>query len=276
MMESLSPAQALAIVDNCPFALLILDQQGAVISYNRSFEQLVGQAQAADLRGNKVTTLNNHPLRVLLKDEKSICWTDNSNVKHHFEVHNFDLPGENSAQARLFIDIDRQVQLEQAHARLDEELKQQVMTDSVTGLLNQRGMMLALEPQVARSRRYNSTISVLMMEVHGEQPDDRLLQRVAHLLKDQLRWADLIGCNEQHEFILVLPETTPEAALRLADKLRQRLLALAEQELAGEHINTCYGVTDWRRNDNATSLLKRAGMALSQARSEQGEHAIAL
>ncbi|HHJ16995.1 MAG TPA: GGDEF domain-containing protein [Gammaproteobacteria bacterium] len=274
MTEFLSPAQALAIVDNCPFALLVLDKQDCVISYNHGFEQLVGRARAMNLHGKCLPALREHPLQALLRNEKSVCWTDPEDIKHHFEVHNFELDGE--TRARLFIGIDRQVQLEQAHARLDLELKQQVMTDSVTGLLNQRGMMLALEPQVARSRRYNSTISVLMMEVHGEQQHNRLLQQVARLLKDQLRWADLIGCNERHEFILVLPETAPDAALRLADKLRQRLLALGEEMPGGEHINTCYGVTDWRRNDNATSLLKRAGMALSQARSEQGEHAIAL
>jgi GGDEF domain-containing protein len=99
---------------------------------------------------------------------------------------------------------------------------------------------------------------------------------VARLLKDQLRWADLVGCTEQHEFMLVLPETTTDAALLLAGKLTGRLRDLAGQELGGESLDSCYGVTGWRRSDTAESLLARAGVALSQARAEQRPHAIAL
>jgi len=276
MTEILSAQHALAIVEHCPFALLVTDINGRIISYNPAFEQLVGRAQADDLQGHSLADIGNHPARKLLGPEESVCWTDRNDRQYHFEIQRIDLPGKTFAQARLFIDVSRQVELEQAHDSLNEELKQQTLTDSVTGLLNQRGVLLALEPQVARSRRYNSPMTVIMMDAQCQSDGDNVRLHVARLLKDQLRWADLIGCTEQHEFLLILPETTPEAGLRLAAKLQQRLREMSEQELGSAEVDTCYGVTGWRRSDNAKTLLKRAGMALSRARSEHHQQPIAL
>jgi len=274
MTEYLSEKHALAIVNSCPFPVLVMDKRGCVLSYNRAFEQLVGRDQASDLQGHEYSKPVNHPLRMLLSREKSICWTDRKNNKHHFEIHCIDLEGEDPAQARLFVDVGKQTELEQAHAALNEELKQHILTDTVTGLLNWRGIMLALEPQVARSRRYNSPMSVIMMEIHCDGDKDHLLLQIARLLKDQLRWADLVGCSEQHDFILVLPETTAESAMQLAGKLEQRVAEMGG-EIDSQNPSICYGVTGWRKKDNAGTLLKRAGKALSEARSQQGELSIA-
>jgi len=275
MTEYLSEKHSLAIVNNGPFPVLVMDRRGGVLSYNRAFEQLVGRDQASDLLGHKHSKPGNHPLQLLLDGDKSICWTDSNHTRHHLEVHCIDLAGEDHAQARLFVDISKRAELEQTQTTLNEELEQHILTDTVTGLLNQRGIMLALEPQVARSRRYNNPMSIIMMEVHCDGDRDQLLLHVARLLKDQLRWADLIGSSEQHNFILVLPETTEVSAMQLADKLEQRL-AETGNEFDVQNLSICYGVTGWLKKDSAGTLLKRASMALSEARSRQGEHSIAL
>ncbi|HHH43095.1 MAG TPA: sensor domain-containing diguanylate cyclase [Gammaproteobacteria bacterium] len=275
MSENLSPKHAVAIVEHIPFPVVLMDRQGCVCGYNPAFEQLVGRLQASDLQGRNYSGLVNHPVRMLLGSDRFLRWTDRNDAEHHFEVHCIELPGEACEQARLYVDVSKQVELEQAQTRLNEELKQHVLTDPVTGLLNSRGIVLALEPQVARSRRYNSAMSVIMMEVHCEGDQEPLLLHVARLLKDQLRWADLIGCNEQRELILVLPETTEASAQQLGGKL-ERLLAEASDEIDAGKLGTCYGVAGWRKKDNAGTLLRRAGMALSEARARQTGHAIAL
>ena len=276
MTAKLSAQHALAIVEHCSLPLLVTDRQGRVISYNQAFERLVGGDQASELQGAGYADLGDHPARMLLGPETSLCWTDHDAIRHCFEVQDIDLPDADFVQARLFVDISRRVELEQAYATLNDELEQHILTDRATGLLNRRGVMLALEPQVARSRRYNSPMTVMMLDVHCQQDCEATRLHVARLLKDQLRWADLIGCTEQHEFMLVLPETTTDAALLLAEKLTGHLRDLAGQEPGGESLDGCYGVTGWRRSDTAESLLARAGMALSQARAEQRPHAIAL
>jgi len=275
MSENLSPQYALAIIDNCPFPVVLMDRHNCISGYNQAFERLVGRFQASELQGHAFGQLDNHPLRMLLARDTFVSWTDRNNTEHHFEVHSIELPGEEGVRAHLYTDISKQIELERAHTALNEELKQHTLTDAATGLLNLRGVMLALEPQVARSRRYNSAISVIMMEVHCEGEKQQQLLHVTRLLKDQLRWADLIGCNEQHELILVLPETTEQSAMQLARKLERRLTETSD-ELSTGNLSTCYGVTGWRKKDNAGTLLRRAGVALSAARSRKSEHAIAL
>jgi diguanylate cyclase (GGDEF)-like protein len=276
MTECLSPQYALSILHNCQIPLLVLDKQGRMLCCNQAFERLVGRSLSADMQGYGYNDLGNHPARLLLSEENTVCWDDRNATTHHFEILTIDLPDADRAQARLFIDISRQVSLEQAHARLDEELKQQILTDHDTGLLNERGILLALEPQVARSRRYNSTMSVVILDTHCPGNDTGVHPQIARLLKDQLRWADLIGCNGKREFILVLPETSPEASAQLIGKLRGLLDKMADQLLDGETISTHYGIAGWRRNDTAETLLGRARMALSQACSEQDEQPVAL
>jgi diguanylate cyclase (GGDEF)-like protein len=278
MAETSPLNEALAIIADCPFPLLILDRSGRVTGYNRALEQLVGAERASGLRDLNADSLDDHPLRALLTRERSVCWSDANDEQRYFEIHRTLLTEHNHLEARFFVDITRQVALENTSSRLNKELEEQTLTDPITGLLNSRGLMLALEPQVARSRRYNSPISVVMLDVNGGENGRQMLVATARLLKDQLRWADLVACTEKQQFVLVLPETQTEAALKLAGKLRQQLQALAANNDAAGPCRPCYGVTGWRRNDNAKTLLKRAAAALGRARSSQrdGDRPIAL
>lgn len=276
MTANLSAQHALAIIENCPLPLLLMDRYERVLGYNQAFAQLVGDARASEMEGCNSADLGDHPAHALLTSETSVCWTGQHGTPFHFGITTINLDDGDARHARLYIDISRQIELERAHDSLTDELRQNILTDRVTGLLNQRGVMLALEPQVARSRRYNSPMAVIMMAVNNGDDSDSLRLHVARLLKDQLRWADLIGCSEQREFMLILPETTAEAAVRLADKLTQSVQDMARQQLGALPEEVCYGVTGWRRSDNADTLLSRAGMALVQARSAHTAHAVAL
>ncbi len=276
MTECLSPQYALSILNHCQLPLLVLDNQGRTLGYNPAFERLVGRSQAADLQGYSYADLGNHPARVLFGDDSAVRWEDRNAKTHHFEIQTIDLPDADNAQARLFVDISRQVFLEQAHSRLNEEFKQHTLTDNDTGLLNERGIMLALEPQVARSRRYNSAMSVVILDAHCTTDSAGAHPHIARLLKDQLRWADLIGCNSENEFILVLPETGSDACLLLIEKLRGLLNEMAARAFEGQTINMTFGIASWRRVDNAETLLGRARMSLMQSRSEKSAHTAAL
>jgi len=263
MSETLSPEQALRLIDTCPIPMVILDCHGAIRACNPAFTSMVGQSRAREQSD-------------LLGDAAQVSWTGSDTQLRHYAIHRSDTGGDEPLEVRYFIDITRQVMLEQSQQALREELREQSLTDTVTGLLNQRGVMLALEPQVARSRRYNSPISVVSLDVQGTGNDDSLRKRVAQHLKDQLRWADLVGCNDAQCFLLVLPETAQESALRLAEKLRTRLVEFAQQEFPGQALSVTYGVTGWRRTDNATTLLKRSALALQQARPGQVHQPVAL
>lgn len=246
-----------AILATCPTALLAVDAQGQVQAHNPALLALTGLS-ANDLAGPALTGL-----RVLDGDA---LWTRPDGKALHLRV--LHSPLEDGGET-LWIEDLSELQ------GLREELRAQSLTDAHTGLFNTRGVTLALEPQVARSRRYNSPpMAVIMMEAGTEPASADTRRVVARLLKDQLRWADIIGCSEQGEFILVLPETSRDDALKLADKLSAHL-----RGPDGESVPEpwpCYGVTEWRKSDSATTLLQRAASALQQARDAQQGMAVAL
>jgi GGDEF domain-containing protein len=185
----------------------------------------------------------------------------------HLEVQRVELP--DGAHARLYLNISREI-------AYHDGLRQHILTDPDTGLLNRRGIMLALEPQVARSRRYNRPISVIVLEVSCAPDDAAIRKQIAQQLKDQLRWADTIGCTGPREFLLVLPETTEEAALQLVDKLKTCLNTMPLTHCAGHALPVYFGVTSWKRNDNASSLLTRATAAVSRSRDANNHQAVGL
>jgi len=276
MPATLSPEQALSLIDTCPIPLLVLDHKGVIYACNPAFTEIVGKSKTGELVGKSANTPSGQPLAALLGAGKRVSWTGADGQQHHYEVQRSSTGGESPLEVRYFIDVTRQLALEHSQHALREEIREHTLTDSVTGLLNQRGVMLALEPQVARSRRYNSPISVVTLDVYGTGDDDTLRKLVAQQLKDQLRWADLVGCDDKQAFVLVLPETAQEAALRLAEKLCTKLVEVAQHELSGETLSAFYGVTSWRRTDSAVTLLKRSSLALGQARAEQDQQPAAV
>ncbi|MFN2337637.1 MAG: GGDEF domain-containing protein [Gammaproteobacteria bacterium] len=245
-----------AIFATCPTALLVVDTQGHVQAHNPALLALTGLS-ASDLAGPALAGL-----RALDGDA---IWTRPDGQALHLRALHRPLEGGGEA---LWIEDLSEMQ------GLREELRAQSLTDAHTGLFNTRGVTLALEPQVARSRRYNSPMAVIMMEAGAEPTSVDTRRAVARLLKDQLRWADIIGCSEQGEFILVLPETSRDDALKLADKLSAHLRGPDGESVS--ELWPCYGVTEWRKSDSATTLLQRATSALQQARDTQQGMAVAL
>ena len=276
MTDTLSPQDARAIFENCPLPAVVLDEQGMIVGINDAFADLAGPSQTRDLTGKMVNSLTNPFLKQLLSEYPRLDWEDSSGRVRNIYIQRVMLSGDTSKEVRFFIDRSERVRLEAANTLLDQKLQQNLLTDPLTGLLNHRGIVLALEPQIARCRRYNNTLSVVMMAVDAPIERERLLVEVAHLLKDQLRWADLIGCTSEQEFMLALPETPETAAFQLTNKLSPLLEESTEGGLAGISVWSCFGIAGWRKNDNAATILQRASNALAKARDSDSSKSIAL
>jgi GGDEF domain-containing protein len=112
------------------------------------------------------------------------------------------------------------------------------------------------------------------MRINTAADGSKILTRIAHLLRDQTRWADLVGCNAGRDFILILQETTRDAAEQLVRKLAAHL----ERMNAGTDapVQACYGITQCQQNDDEASILERAESALAQACSNPGGTAITI
>lgn len=114
--------------------------------------------------------------------------------------------------------------------RADEHNRILATLDPLTGVANRRFIVGALERDLQRAVRSRRPLSVLMIDidhfktvndVYGHPVGDQVLCHVVELLRKRIRAQDLLGRYGGEEFLAVLPDTTPDGARRLAEKLRQ-------------------------------------------------------
>ena len=119
------------------------------------------------------------------------------------------------------------------HKEMSEEaerLKQQAITDHVTGLLNRGCIMNRLREELSRSDRYAKTMSLVMLDLDGfkaindqfgHATGDRVLKRVSEVMTHAVRSIDIIGRYGGDEFVIILPETDTYFAARMAERVRE-------------------------------------------------------
>lgn len=115
------------------------------------------------------------------------------------------------------------------------EVKAQSMTDALTGLPNRRATERALASTIAIADRTGNRFSVAIADVdhfkkindsHGHEAGDEVLQTVARTLKGELRPGDHAGRWGGEEFLLVLPNTSPDDAAHVMERVRSKVEAL--------------------------------------------------
>ncbi len=116
------------------------------------------------------------------------------------------------------------------NARLFQRLETEATTDPLTGLPNRRAFEQALAQEMARSRRYRRTFSLLMVDLdgfktindtYGHPVGDRVLTQMAAVFHRTLRTTDFVARYGGDEFIVLLPETGAHQARWVAEKLRR-------------------------------------------------------
>jgi len=249
------------MLENSPVGILLTDSQSSVAYMNLQLATWL-RGTAHHFIGKQVTDLDEGIQQLLQSDQELGFIRDSNDNKLWLEKSIGSCTG---FSLTFFQDVTEKLQLENKITELSKNLNNQSVKDNVTGLMNQPLLMLALEPQVSRSRRYHSPISVMVMSLpvvdHGGPLTEAEQAHIAQFLKGQLRWADLIGRSEQGGFILVLPETKLDAAQQIAQKLTN-LLPASLDSLA--NIAPLFGIAEWQKTDNATSLVERAQQDLQQ------------
>lgn len=110
------------------------------------------------------------------------------------------------------------------------ELQQKTIQDDLTTAFNRRYLDAYLDEELERDRRYGRMFSILFFDLdhlkdvndrHGHLAGSRVLREVAQLIQSKLRKSDRIFRYGGDEFVVTLPETAAEGALRVAHRLRR-------------------------------------------------------
>jgi len=127
--------------------------------------------------------------------------------------------------------------LSEANAALSEantRLEALATTDPLTGLPNHRALVAALDAQTARSRREERPCALLFVDIdhfksindiYGHPIGDAVLREFVACVRACLREEDILGRWGGEEFLILLPGTGPERALRVAERVRSSVAA---------------------------------------------------
>jgi diguanylate cyclase (GGDEF)-like protein len=270
MMNHLTREEATSLLNASPVAVLLLDRADHLYGFNDAFARLLGDA-AVGLEAT-VDNLHDDGLLAGLLEGPLVSWIMPDGDTRWLNVETTTV---NGLTAHFYQDVTEKLRLKQERDGCTADLQDQSLRHAtLTSVLNRRGILVSLEPLVARSRRYNSPLSMVAMGLDSETERQRLLMQLSFLLKDQTRWADLVGCNGDHDFILVLQETTQDSALQLVEKLNAHLSGISEAQQGP--VSARFGVTQCQKNDDAESLLERAEGALAEARLNHSGMTIAM
>ncbi|MDD4926527.1 MAG: CHASE domain-containing protein [Methylotenera sp.] len=171
--------------------------------------------------------------------------------------------------------------------RLELELTRQAHLDYLTGLSNRRHFMEQGLVELSRAIRYDTPLSLMMLDIdffknvndtYGHQLGDTVLQALSKVCQDTMRQVDVVGRLGGEEFAVILPETTSEEALDVAERLRESIAKTEVTIPVGLpiHFTISIGVTTLsNKNVNIDTLLNQADKALYEAK-ETGRNKVCI
>ncbi len=163
--------------------------------------------------------------------------------------------------------------------RLNGRLAQQANTDELTGLANRRAFFARGAEEIKRSRRHRTPLSLIMIDLdhfkdvndsYGHDVGDRVLFCVAKTLMANVREIDTAARLGGEEFGVLLPNTKPEDAVALAERVR-RTIAMTDcgAQSTAANVSASLGVAALNEGMQAIDdLLKQADIAMYQAKRE--------
>jgi two-component system cell cycle response regulator len=115
-------------------------------------------------------------------------------------------------------------------AEYHEELYRLIIIDALTEVPNKRALLDFLDRELARSARYERPLALVMLDIdrfkainddHGHLAGDFVLRELAAVVKETVRKEEMFARYGGEEFAIVLPETEADAALRIAERVRE-------------------------------------------------------
>ena len=164
------------------------------------------------------------------------------------------------------------------NALLYRAATQSALRDPLTDTGNRIAMDQTLEREIEMSRRHSQPLSLLMLDIdhfkqindtYGHTAGDEVLKAVAASIKNQLRNVDMVFRFGGEEFLILLSNTSREAAAMVGERLR---FAAQAQDYVAEgkmiELTVSIGCSTLLAGESAESLLRRADSALYVAKRE--------
>lgn len=163
-------------------------------------------------------------------------------------------------------------ELNEANRALNEKvtvIEKLAVTDTLTHISNRFGFETKLNNEIARAKRFNETLSLILFDLdnfkpvndtYGHTRGDELLCSVADLLTSHLRNIDLPVRWGGDEFMILLVNTPLNDAKKLAEKFR--IMIAQQPDIKSLGVTASFGVVALNPNEDAKHFIIRADNAL--------------
>jgi diguanylate cyclase (GGDEF)-like protein/PAS domain S-box-containing protein len=234
-----------ALADNPAYGICRCNAEGQFVDVNRALVRMLGYASKEELLAasqppelapilGKEPRAAERSRRTKGIEPVEIEWTRKNGTTLKARVSGRSACGELGdfiGQEIIVVDITEQRSLE-------EQLRHQALSDSLTGLANHRRLFEVLHAEISRSKRTEREFSLVLLDLDGLKGindqfghlmGDRALCRLAQILTDCCRSIDTAARHGGDEFALVLPETGLGAATLVARRICELLAKDTEQ-----------------------------------------------
>jgi diguanylate cyclase (GGDEF)-like protein/PAS domain S-box-containing protein len=234
-----------AITAKLAEGLMVLDEEGKLITMNPEAERLLGWSNAM-LSGQTIhDRIHRHvddekghdcPILNVLRDEKIYHVEED----HFCRADGLILPVAYTASPYIMEDKIRGVIVAfediSERKKMKEELQHQATHDTLTGLFNRGEIENLLGHSFSQAKRYDHDISVCIIDIDhfkqindafGHRAGDEALQKISQIISQKTRSSDLAGRYGGEEFVVVLTETGYFGAMQWAEHLRSAIEVLS-------------------------------------------------
>jgi diguanylate cyclase (GGDEF)-like protein/PAS domain S-box-containing protein len=264
-----------ALKDNPAYGLYRCDDQGKLLDVNQTLVTMLGYASkeqllAANRESEIIPNFRNSSLfagripETKRIESLEIEWKrkDATTLKVRLSGRGvYDDHGNFAGHEIIAVDVREQ-------RTLEDQLRHQALSDSLTGLANHRRLFEVLHAEICRTKRTGREFSLLLLDLNGltsindqfgHQVGSRAVCRLAEIVTDCCRSVDTAARHGGDEFALVLPETGPTAAALVG----QRICDLLAKDTEKPRLSVSIGIAGYPQDaDTIGTLLYAADRAL--------------
>lgn len=256
-----------ALVDNPAFGIYRCNEEGKVLDVNQALVVMLGytskeQLLAANQESEIISNLcNGLPFTGRFPETEriepiEIEWKrkDGTSLKATLSGRGvYDDHGNFAGHEIIAVDVTEQ-------RTLEDQLRHQASSDSLTGLANHRRLFDVLSAEICRSKRTGREFSLVLLDLDGLKQvndrfshltGDRAICRLGQILKNCCRSIDTAARHGGDEFALVLPETGAAAATLVA----RRICELLEREDEEPGLSVSVGIASYPGEANTIGTL---------------------
>lgn len=161
--------------------------------------------------------------------------------------------------------------------RFQEDLRRAAALDPTTQMLNRSTAQARLGEEISRVIRYSRALACVLIVVEPELSEDGVIA-LGRIFRDKTRLSDVLCRWSKNSILMLLPETGPFGAVRVAENLRRELIRRIDEipsntinpngDFTGDKITAFFGAAGYLEGDDAKTLLERAERAVREAQSD--------